>query len=152
MSSNSDDNKFWSSYWDDVEDYSPGDVWELGGEFSGDRNEDEIRRIVDAAVREAMLEYVKKGSLRIDYRKGGSPIVNFGTDELMDTCVTCEVDLADLLLQALSEWEDQSDHPMAKLLDALLKTYDEWRINRTLTDPKSAIPEPSLLDNRDGAN
>jgi hypothetical protein len=65
MSDNSDDNKFWSSYWDGDEDYTPGDIWELGGEFSGDRNEDEIREIVDAAVREAVLEYVKKGCLSI---------------------------------------------------------------------------------------
>jgi hypothetical protein len=152
-----DDNEFWSSYWDGVEDYTPGDVWELGGGFSGDRNEDQVRRIVDAAVREALLEYVKKGSLSIDYRKGGSPTITFSTDLIetssaTDYTVTYQDDLGDLLLQARSEWEDYDDHPMAQLLDALLKTYNEWRINRTLTDPRSAIPEPSLLLDRDGAD
>jgi hypothetical protein len=148
-----DPNKFWSSYWDGDEEYVPGDFWELGGEFSGDRNEGEIRRIVDAAVREALLEYVKKGAVQITYRKGGSPIVIFTSDDDREG-VSRAVDLGDLLLQARSEWDGEHDdlHPMAQLLDALLKTYNEWRINRTLTDPGSAIPEPSLLDDRDGAD
>ena len=130
------------------------ELWDLGGKFPTARQRAEIerdpggfiRRIVNTAVREAVIEYISAGRVGIDYRLGGSPVVQFRPADPLDVTTGCQTDLGDLLLRELAEeWRDQKGHPIHDLLSALLETYEQWRAKRVASDPNCDIPEPSIL-------
>jgi hypothetical protein len=120
------------------------EVWEVGGEHP-----DEIAKLVDDNVREALVEYISTGRIHIDYRLGGAPTVQFcAEDSDFEVIASFTVDLGDLLLTLFNEWNerDHLDHPMNRLATVLLATYKQWREDRVATDQECSIPEPSDLD------